>query len=242
MSMRHATRAIRWLLPKMLPGMLLGILLGPVGCFSLGRTAPPQNYFVLGGDSLWVDVPTSPEVAALAVGVRRATVASYLASPFITVRRGPNQVDLSQVNRWGEALDAGITRVVARDLVSRGFRDAVVVPWPVQARYDYVIQIDVLRFEGLALGEPGSVDGGVHMLATWEILGQKDGVVLARGTTDYRRPGWRVGDYGALVSLLDGGLDQLAGDLTAGVIRLVASRPPPSTPGPGVASASPAVR
>lgn len=214
------TKAVRW--------MFLAALLGAGGCFSLGRATPPQNYFVLGGDSVRADVPAPPTLAEVTLGVRRVKLASYLGSPFIAVRRGPNRMEFSQGNRWGEALDAGITRVVARALVSRGFSDAVVVPWPVQARYDYVIQIDVLRFEGLAMGGPGSVEGGVHMLATWEILEQEDGAVLGRGTTDYRRPGWTVGDYAALVSLLDGGVDLLAGDLTAAVARLQASRPPPS--------------
>lgn len=216
--MRHGTKAIRWL--------FLAALLGPGGCFSLGRTTPPRSYYVLGGDSLRTDAPKSPEVAALTVGVRRLKLASYLASPFIAVRTGPSQIDFSQGTRWGEPLEAGIARVVARDLVARGFRDAVVVPWPVQARYDYVIQIDVVRLEGVALGEAGSGDGGAHLMATWQILGQKDGAVLARGTTEYRREGWRVGDYAALVALLNDGLDVLAADLTARVAGLVASASP----------------
>jgi hypothetical protein len=60
-------------------------------------------------------------------------------------------------------------------------------------------------------------------------------VVLARGTTDRRSPGWTVGDYAGLVTLLDEGLDVLAGDLIAGIAGLR----PPRTPSPEPPSGTP---
>ncbi len=210
--MRHPTTAIRWL------GLCLAM--GLTGCVSLGRREPLQRYYVLGGDTLRMATPPSPAVADVTVGIRRLELASYLASPLIVVRRGPNQVHFTEFHRWGEPLGAGVNRVVARSLVARGFREASVAPWPSNARYDYLIQLDVVRFEGLGPDEPGATDGGVHLLATWEILRQEDGVVLARGTTDYRRPGWTVGDYAGLVALLDEGLEVLSADLTASVVGL----------------------
>ncbi len=201
------------------------------GCVSLGRHEPPQRYYVLGGDTLRTVSTPSPRVADVTVGIRRLELASYLASPFMVVRRGPNRVGFSEFHRWGEPLGAGINRVVARSLVARGFRDAAVAPWPPGARYDYLIQLDVVRFEGVAPDKPPSLAGGVHLLATWEIIRQEDGVVLARGTTDYRRPGWAVGDYAGLVALLDEGLEALSADLMARVVEL---RGPQAVPSGGV--------
>jgi len=198
----------------------LCLAMGLTGCVSLGRSEPPHHYYVLGGDTLRAPPTASPQVADVTVGVRRLKLASYLAPPFMVVRRGPNQVGFSEFNRWGEPLGAGINRVVARSLVARGFRDAAVAPWPGDAHYDYLIQLDVVRFEGLAPEEPSSTEGAVSLLAMWEIIRQEDGVVLARGTTDYRRPGWTVGDYAGLVSMLDDGLEVLSADLRASVIEL----------------------
>jgi uncharacterized lipoprotein YmbA len=198
----------------------LCLVVGLTGCVSLGRREPPQRYYVLGGDTLRLAAPPFPDVADVTVGVRRLKLASYLASSFLVVRRGPNQVGFSEFYRWGEPLGAGINRVVARSLVARGFRDAAVAPWPAQGRYDYLIQLDVARFEGLAPEGPVATEGEVHLLATWEIIRQQDGVVLAQGTTDYRRPNWTVGDYAGLVSMLDEGLEVLAADVTAGVVGL----------------------
>ena len=207
--------------PKRAPHRVgLYLALGLTGCVSLGRHEPPQEYYVLGGDTLRAAVSLAPAIADVTVGVRRLKLASYLASPFMVVRRGPNQVSFAEFHRWGEPLGAGINRVVASSLMARGFRDAAVAPWPAEARYDYVIQLDVVNFEGVAPKEQPATEGEVHLLATWEILRQEDGAVLARGTTDARRPGWTVGDYAGLVSMLDDGLEVLAADLTAAVVKL----------------------
>lgn len=210
--MRHSTRAIR--------RAVLCLAMGLTGCVSLGRREPPQRYYVLGGDTLLTATPPSPAVADVTVGIRRLKLASYLASPFMVVRQGPNQVHFTEFHRWGEPLGAGINRVVARSLVARGFRDAAVAPWPGDAHFDYLIQLDVVRFEGLGPEESESMEGGVHLLATWEVIRQEDGVVLARGATDYRRPGWTVGDYAGLVARLEEGLEVLSADLTAAVVGL----------------------
>jgi hypothetical protein len=60
-----------------------------------------------------------------------------------------------------------------------------------------------------------ATEGGVRVVASWEILNQQNGVVHARGTTDYHETGWRVGDYAALVALLDRGLNNVAQELAA---------------------------
>ncbi len=198
----------------------LCLAMGLTGCLSLGRGEPPQRYFVLGGDTLRPPPTTSPQVADVTAGLRRPKLASYLASPFMVIRRGPNQVDFSEFNRWGEPLGSGINRVVASSLAARGFRDAAVAPWPPTARYDYLIQLDVVRFEGLAPEEPLSPEGGVSLSVMWEIIRQEDGAVLTRGTTEYRRSGWTVGDFAGLVALLDEGLEAVSTDLAASIATL----------------------
>ncbi len=211
-EMRHPTGPIRGI------GLCLALVL--TSCVSLGRAEPPQEYYVLGADTPRQVLTSPPDLASVTVGVRRLKLASYLASPLLVVRRGPNQVGFTEFRRWGEPLGAGINRVVAGGLLARGFGDVAVAPWSVQSRFDYLVQLEVERFEGLAPDEPTATEGGVHLLATWEIIRPEDGVVLARGTTDYRRSDWIVGDYAGLVSMLDNGLDVLAAELTATVVGL----------------------
>lgn len=196
------------------------LVVGSAACMSLARTEPTQRHYVLGAGASPPGAAAPTESFDLAIGVRRLKLASYLDAPFLVVRRGPNEVDFAEFHRWGESLEAGINRVVAGALVGRGFREVAVAPWPAQARYDYVIQLDVVRFEGRALGGPDSMEGGALLLATWEVVHQPDGAVVAEGTTDFLRRGWRVGDYPGLVTLLDEGLGVLAGDLAAALAGL----------------------
>lgn len=203
--------------------ILLLILFGLPGCFSLGRETPVEQHYVLGGSRLQETGAPAERLAGLAVGLRPLQLAEYLETPLIVVRQGSHQIRFSEFHRWGGDLGAGVNRAVAGYLVSRApFRGVDVVPWPPRTQHDYLIQLHLLRFEGLAPEDPAASEGEAHLLATWEIIGQQDGEVLARGTTDYRARGWTVGDYDGLVTLLDAGLRELSGDLVAGLEELVA--------------------
>jgi uncharacterized lipoprotein YmbA len=226
--------------------LLLCALLGVSGCFGLSREAPPQRHYVLAGDAGPAGdavrsgdplrpgdpVRPGPGPARLAgpgetyvgpvVGLRAPRIAAYLAAPFIVVRHGTHRVGLSEFHRWGEDLARGIPRVVAGNLAIRSPDLRVeTAPWPSGTRPDYLIQLQVLRFEGsvpeVGEGETGLGEGEAVLLAHWEILGPTDGALLARGTTEVRTPGWRVGDFGALVTLLDATLGTLADDLVRGL-------------------------
>ena len=77
-----------------------------------------------------------------------------------------------------------------------------------------------------------ATQGEAQMLATWEIIRPLDGAVLARGSTDYRRSGWEVGDYGALVKLLDAGLLDVSNDVITCIARLPAGAAVPVVAAP----------
>jgi uncharacterized lipoprotein YmbA len=193
---------------------LLFALLALTGCFNLGRNEPRQQHYVLGGSHLPEDAVPAVDLAGVTIGVRQLDLAAYLEAPFIVVRQGAQQITFSELHRWGEDLAGGINRAVAGYLAARApFEGVDVVPWPPRAPHDYLIQIHMARFEGLAPEGAPALEGEAHLLATWEIIRPEDGAVLARGTTDYRTPGWRVGDYDALVTRLDTGLGVLADDL-----------------------------
>jgi hypothetical protein len=202
-------------------------LIGSTGCgFALNRGALPPQHYVLGGGPSQADATPSGDLAELSIGLRRPQIASYLDAPFIVVRRGLNQIGFSELHRWGEDLGGGISRAVAGDLSERAsFRTVDIAPWAPSERYDYLVQLHVLRFEGLASEDGEPLEGEAQLLATWEILSQEDGSVLTRGTTDYREGGWRVGDYAGLVTLLDAGLGVLSDDLVAAIGELTRSGP-----------------
>lgn len=217
--MRYTTRTVGLIVPF--------VLLSMAACFSLGRDSPPLEQYVLGRVPVPEAAGTSPDATGFTIGMRRLQLAPYLASPAIVVRRGTHQIVTSDFHRWGEDPAESINRAVARYLAaSRRVRAVDVAPWPGQARYDYLMQLHVAHFEGVAPEAASALAGEVHILASWEIVRQRDGAVLARGTTDYRQRGWSVGDYARLVMMLDEGLSALARDMVSCLGILVAAAPP----------------
>lgn len=201
-------------LPK--TGLLaaLCVLMTASGCLNLGPKEDPTRFYIL-GDSERAAVPA--DTTGAVVGLRAVQLAGYLQTPFLVVRTGPHEVAYADFDRWGEALDQGINRSVAGYLSHRaGIRRVDVVPWPRQARHDYLVDIQVHRFEGATYRGTGEA----HLLADWQIVDPADGRVLARGTTEARRDGWTAGSYAALAALLDGALAGLASDLAASLAAL----------------------
>jgi uncharacterized lipoprotein YmbA len=231
MTMRTPIRTTRLLAPALL--LLLA------GCFKLSRETPRLQQYVLSGPaqagavagpvaSATTGGPSTPSPAGLTLGLRRMNLAAYLTVPAIVVRRGENELLVSEYHRWGEALDEGINRVVAAYLVgSPPVRAVDVAPWPTRPRHDFVLQLHVSRFEGVA--DSAATEGRVHVLAGWDIIRPLDGRVLVRGNTDDRGGTWRVGDYASLVTGLDAALLRLARDIGTCLSRFPNDSTPPAS-------------
>ena len=195
--------------------LALCALLGAAGCLSLGPKADPTRFYVLGQTIQRADPPPAPDTTWPAIGLRAVRLADYLLTPLMVVRVGPHEINYADFDRWGEDLDRGINRTVAGYLSARaGIARVDVVPWPVRTRHDYLVDLHVHRFEGVA-GR-----GEAHLLADWEIVDEASGRILARGRTDARRDGWAAGDFETLAALLDGALASLASDVAAALAGL----------------------
>lgn len=196
------------------------------GCFSLGRDSPPLEQYVIGGARLTETLAPIPGLDGVAVGMRRLDLAPYIATPAIVVRRGEREIVTSDYHRWAEDPADGISRAVARHLADAGSFHAVdVAPWPARSRYDYLIQLHVTRFEGVVAEDTSAARGTAHVRAAWEIIRQQDETVLARGESEHREDGWRVGDFADLVALLDRGLVMVTRDLATAIGALAATGP-----------------
>lgn len=188
------------------------------GCLNLEPRENPTRYYLLGGG--WQ--PSDPAAAGLSVGLRRLDIAEYLQSTKIAVRESPHEIRYREYHRWGEDLNRGINRTVAGYLWSQPLVQHVdVVPWPHQVQHDYQIQLQVLRFEGVApdvsravADDAGPAVGVAHLLIIWEVLDPVSGNMLASGTSEYREDGWDLNDFDELARMLDAGLRALSLELT----------------------------
>jgi uncharacterized lipoprotein YmbA len=199
---------------------LVAALCGIPGCMSLGRDSPPLEHYVLSRAST-VDAPTAPAPAGVMLGMRRPALAAYLAAPLIVVRRGVHQIGTSEFHRWGEELGHGISHALASHLIATAPIGAVnIAPWPVRTEHAMLLQLQVSHFEGVTDSLAATTTGAAHVAVAWELLRPGSEAVLARGATDFRQADWRVGDYAALVTMLEQGLRGVALDIAACVGRL----------------------
>jgi uncharacterized lipoprotein YmbA len=198
--------------------MLAAGFAGSAGC-SLSRDTPDLERYVLTGAAPHAAAPHDP--GGITLGMRRLDLAAYLAIPAIVVRRGEHGIGASEYHRWGEDLSLSISRAMTSHLVAASAIAAVnTAPWPARTEHDFLLQLHVARFEGVADSAAATLQGAAQVAATWEVLRPSDGLVLARGATAYRQDGWRIGDYAALVLLLEEGLAGVARDVVACVQRI----------------------
>ena len=185
--------------------MMFGLLvLG--GCVNLKPQPDRTRFYVLGSDQSVLISDGLPR-SGLVIGMRRLSLAPYLDTPSIVVRRNANEISFSDLNRWGEDLETGISRALSQYLeMSAAISSVDMVPWPDQVEHDFVLSIQIHRFEG-------ELPDGTRLLASWSIHNPDDGRVLKQGSTNQSTSGWIAEDYSDLVQKLDAVLQNLAIEL-----------------------------
>jgi uncharacterized lipoprotein YmbA len=188
------------------------------GCFKLARESPPVERYVLGGASTVAMASAAPGAEGLTLGLRRVDLAPYLSTLEIVVRRASNEIVGSGFHRWAESPSVGLNRAVASYLLAApSVKSVDVAPWAPRSQYDYLVQLHVLRFEGVDAGTGGSS----HVQLRWEIVRPPDDSLVARGVTEVSSDNWRVDDYAGLVTQLDRGLVVVARDIVGCLARVV---------------------
>jgi uncharacterized lipoprotein YmbA len=198
------------------------LFLSVAGCVRLlePRTSDATYYLL---DRAEQTNPEAVDTTGLSVGLRQPRLASYLDAARIVTRRGPHRITFAEFHRWGENLDRGISRTVARGLETHADLHSVeAVPWPEDATFDYIVELHVLGFEGVgpppdptAEEDAPPPEGHAQMAVQWTIRPPEADTVLARGQTHHRTEDWRVNDYEALVANLSRGLNVLVDDIGA---------------------------
>lgn len=213
--------------------VVVGLMgLSMAGCVRLLEPRKSDaTYYLLDGTP--APDTASADTTGLHVGLRTPRLASYLDETRIVTRHGPHTIRFSEFHRWGEDLDQGIGRTVARALESRpGIQSVELVPWPRGTAFDYLLQLHVLHFEGVGPPPPGPnadddadvPEGHSQMSVRWTILNPADETIQARDQTQHRQSGWPVTNYRALASNLGRSLQVAADSIGTRLVSLDRSR------------------
>lgn len=129
--------------------VLMGLVFG--GCIT-GQSEEP-DYFVL--EIIAGERPAEADfLEGKSYHVAKTEIPVYLDSNRMVSRTSGNQLVYAEFHRWGETLDAGITRVVANDLAAAlGVLNFSHYPNRTRPGNRYEINITVQRFERVPSGE-----------------------------------------------------------------------------------------
>lgn len=175
------------------------------GCTLIdGPAVPPTDFFVLNSPVAARGGPTP-----LAIGLGPLSFPDYLSRPQMATRQDANHITYSETNRWAEPLKQNFARVLAGDLVQlTGAERIEIFPWYNTQRFDFTVDIAVVRFEQQAHGE-------AQLVAHWTVR-DDDNRVLATRTSDLRQLADTPGESAAALSALTA---QLAGEIAAAIGR-----------------------
>ena len=186
------------------------------GCSLTSPRPDLTKYYVLTA----VAAPATPPITSRlpVIGLGPVTLPGYLDHNEIVTRAGPNQLDLSNDDRWAEPVDQNFKNVLARDLGEFIGTDQIVqFPWYGGAKLDYKVELNVSRFDA-------DESGMATLNAKWIIrAGGSDRVLLAR-ETNLTQPAGST-STGAEVGALSQNLGGLSQAIAAAIIQLQAQNP-----------------
>ena len=175
-----------------------------------GCASSPSRFYTLRATG----VPLAEPLMGFSVSVGPVSVPAAVDRLPIVVRTGPNQVYISEFDRWASPLKDDIPRVVAGNLASMlGTARVTVFPASSAADASYRVRIDILRFES----EPGRA---ATLDALWTVSAGK-GEQTRRSRTTLAEATQGPG-YGDLVAAHSRALGQLSAEIAAAIREMEA--------------------
>ena len=170
------------------------------GCSFLKPSVDPTTYYVLTPAT----TTTATNQKQRIVGVESVHLPEYLDRPQLVTRIGPNQLRISDIERWAEPLGDALASTLRQDLAA-ALPDAMVVVQPDATQHvDADVVVDVMRFERVA-------DNAVELSVRWKL---RDGAGNVQLVKDARiRQETSDAKAAAAVAALSQALVTLAGEL-----------------------------
>jgi uncharacterized lipoprotein YmbA len=186
--------------------LLLAALLSGAGCAG-ERGASPRFYLLtpMAAPSA-ASAPAALDGAAT-IGIGPVRIPAYLDRPQIVTRRGREEIDLAEFDRWGEPVAEGLPRAIADNLaVLMPGENIALFPWAGSRPIRHRVLIDVTRFDGT----PG---GDVVLDARWRVLAaDRQELVVRRSVLSEATGG---PGYPALVAALSRSLAALSREIAS---------------------------
>ena len=194
------------------------LLMAATGC---ARSGPTKFYVLSPLPSSKAETKSPTGQRSIAIGIELIEMPKYLDRPQIVTRRNPNELELSEFNRWAEPLDNNFSRVLGQNLSALLGADPInpvsIFPFRGLAPIDYRVEVGVIRLDG-TLGDTAS------LVARWAIFGADGKEALSMRESTFNESTGGPG-YEALVSAESRAVATLSREI-AGAIKTILQKTP----------------
>jgi uncharacterized lipoprotein YmbA len=150
------------------------------------------------------------DARGLKIYVGPVTIPEGVDRPQMVIRTSPNQVEIADLDRWGEPLKAAIPRLVAETLSRElGSPDVMTSRQSATLDFDYRVAIDISRFD-FSAGEGAAVD------AAWTLRAAKGSSPPRTGQARVREAGGAGGPQ-AMAAAQSRAIEKIAADIAEAV-------------------------
>ena len=166
--------------------LALGAALVFSGCSVLSPKQDRTRFILLtpatAGASNRTHLAASPNLTTVAIGLGPVQLPGYLDRPELVIRTSPNGFELSEMSRWAEPLADNFRHVLANDLTNLlGTTNIVQYPWYPETRLDYIVHVEVQRFEA-------DMTHNAQLIAHWDLRTPQSNQVLATREAQFSSP------------------------------------------------------
>jgi uncharacterized lipoprotein YmbA len=188
---------------------VLVLCLIAAGCSVLSPQPDRSKFYVLSSLADGQE-STAPAGSPFVIGIGPVSFPDYLRRSAVVTRVAPNRIELSDEKRWAEPLDKNFTRVLSENLATLLDTQRIEkYPWPIAARVDYQVEVDVQQFETTNNGQS-------QLVAIWIIRdGPSHRILYASKTTTVAAAEDEAGASSALSSDLASLSKDIAARITA---------------------------
>jgi uncharacterized protein len=196
--------------------LALAVVLVFSGCSMLPPKRDRARFIVLAtttpGGSNGAQLTAIPNLTPVTIGLGPVKLPGYLDRAELVIRTSPNGFDLSETNRWAEPLADNFRHVLANDLSNLlDTTNIVQYPWDPETRLDYIVHIQVQRFEP-------DTSGNAQLTARWDLRTPQSDQVLASREAQLSRPMTSLAGDAAAAALSED-VAELAGQIASAIVQ-----------------------
>ncbi|HWE29978.1 MAG TPA: PqiC family protein [Polyangia bacterium] len=173
------------------------------GCSFLKPSVDPTTYFVLTATA----TSAPGHAVQRVVGLEAVRLPEYLDRPQLVTRIAPNQLRISDIERWAEPLGDGLTSTLRHDLAA-ALGDANVLVQPGATHVDADVTVDVVRCERVGAD-------AVELVARWKLRDGNGNVQLVKDA--HVRLTTARADAQSAVAALSQAVATLAGEIATAI-------------------------